>query len=222
MATYTYAYPHPAIATDVAIFTLRGGALAVLLVERGQDPFQGKWALPGGFLQPDEDLDACARRELLEETQVDAPVLVHFANFSAPDRDRRGPNERVVSVAYFALLPSDRLELRAQTDASDARWFGLGELPELAFDHAQIVARALSALKDQITRSLDTLFALLPARFSLSALQRAYEAVTQAPTEKRNFRKMALSSDLIEETNEMERGSHRPARLYAARSALTG
>lgn len=211
MPEFTYAYPHPAIATDVAIFTLREDALSVLLIERGQAPFAGQWALPGGFLQPDEDLDACARRELKEETNLDAPLLVHFGNFSAPGRD---PRERVVSVAYFALLPSDEMKLRAQSDAAALRWFELSELPSLAFDHDQILARALAALRERITQRIDALFALLPKRFSLTALQRSYEAVIGSPVEKRNFRKMVLAADLVRETDEFERGAHRPARLY--------
>jgi 8-oxo-dGTP diphosphatase len=209
---FTYEYPHPAVATDIAVFTLRGGALHVLLIERGAEPFRGAWALPGGFLQPDEELDACARRELKEETGVDAELLLPFGNFSAPDRD---PRERVISVAYLALMPSDELKLAAATDAAQAKWFAVSRLPPLAFDHDRILKQALAVLAGH-ARRVSPLFALLPARFTLSQLQAAYEAVTGEPAEKRNFRKMVATLDCVRETEAFTHGSHRPARLYEA------
>lgn len=208
---FTYEYPHPAVATDIAVFTLRRGALNVLLIERGADPFMGAWALPGGFLMPDEELDQCARRELKEETGVDADLLLQFATFSAPDRD---PRERVISVAYLALLSSDELRLEASTDAAQACWFPMGDLPALAFDHAEILRRALEVLGAR-ARTISPLFALLPARFTLSQLQGAYEAVTGEEAEKRNFRKMVSTLDCVVETEDFAHGAHRPARLYA-------
>lgn len=208
---FTYEYPHPAVATDIAVFTLRRGALNVLLIERGADPHKGAWALPGGFLMPDEELDQCARRELKEETGVDADLLLQFATFSAPDRD---PRERVISVAYLALLSSDELRLEASTDAAQARWFPVRELPTLAFDHAEILRRALEVLGAR-ARTIAPLFALLPARFTLSQLQGAYEAVTGEEAEKRNFRKMISTLDCVVETEDFAHGAHRPARLYA-------
>lgn len=207
---YVYDYPHPAVATDIAVFTLRRWALSVLLIERAGEPFKGAWALPGGFLQPDEELDACARRELQEETSVEAEVLVHFGNFSAPARD---PRERVISVAYLALLASDELRLQADTDAAQARWFALDALPELAFDHDMILRRALAALGAR-AREIQPLFALLPPRFTLSQLQGAYEAVIGEEAEKRNFRKMVATLACVRETDDFVHGAHRPARLY--------
>jgi len=207
---FTYEYPHPAVATDIAVFTLRRGALNVLLIERGAEPFKGAWALPGGFLQPDEELDACALRELREETGVDADLLVHFGNFSAPGRD---PRERVISVAYLALLPSDELRLEADTDAAQARWFPIDAPPKLAFDHEMILQRALAALSGQAGR-ITPLFALLPPRFTLSQLQAAYEAVIGEEAEKRNFRKMVATLECVRETDDFVHGAHRPARLY--------
>lgn len=207
---FTYEYPHPAVATDIAVFTLRRGALNVLLIERGGDPYRGAWALPGGFLQPDEELDACAQRELREETGVDADVLIHFGNFSAPDRD---PRERVISVAYLALLPSDELRIQADTDAAQAKWFALNDLPKLAFDHEVILGRALEALSSR-ARQVSPLFALLPPRFTLSQLQGAYEAVIGEEAEKRNFRKMVATLECVRETDDFVHGAHRPARLY--------
>jgi 8-oxo-dGTP diphosphatase len=207
---YTYPYPHPAVAADVAIFAVVNDGLNLLLIERAAEPFSGSWALPGGFLQESEDLDACARRELREETGVDAEVLMHFANFSAPDRD---PRERVISVAYLALLPHENLKLIAKTDAAQARWFEVESLPPLAFDHDVIVRDALESLRRQLS-DLTLLFALLPKEFTLTELQRAYEAVIGAPTEKRNFRKTALASGRLAETDRFSGGAHRPARLY--------
>lgn len=209
---FTYEHPHPAVATDIAVFTLRRGALNVLLIERGAEPFRGAWALPGGFLQPDEELDACARRELMEETGVTAELLLHIANFSAPGRD---PRERVISVAYLALLPSDELRLQADTDAAAAKWFPVAELPKLAFDHDTILDRALVTLAAH-ARQVSPLFALLPPRFTLSQLQGAYEAVTGDDAEKRNFRKMVAALGCVRETEDFAHGSHRPARLYEA------
>lgn len=212
---YTYEYPHPAVATDIAVFTLRRGALHVLLIARGGDPYRGAWALPGGFLQPDEELDRCARRELQEETGVDADLLLQFGNFSAPDRD---PRERVISVAYLALLASDELRLEASTDAARAQWFPLAALPPLAFDHDRILSRALQVLGGQ-ARTITPLFALLPARFTLSQLQSAYEAVTGEEAEKRNFRKTVAALGCVRETEDFAHGAHRPARLYEASAA---
>ncbi|WP_293465622.1 NUDIX domain-containing protein [Phenylobacterium sp.] len=212
---FTYDYPHPAVAADIAVFTLRRGALNVLLIERGEPPHKGAWALPGGFLQPDEELDDCARRELLEETGVDAELLLHFGNFSAPHRD---PRERVISVAYLALLPSDELRLEASTDAAQARWFPVDDLPPLAFDHDEILGRALGALSSQ-ARRISPLFALLPGRFTLSQLQGAYEAVIGEDVEKRNFRKMVSALECVRETDDFAHGAHRPARLYEPAAA---
>lgn len=211
---YTYDYPHPAVATDVALFTLRAGELNLLLIQRGLEPFAGRWALPGGFLGPDETLDACAQRELKEETGVaiGAADVHQFGNFSAPDRDPR-PNERVISVAYLALLPSDRLVPRADTDAEDARWWPARDLPALAFDHDEIAAAALAALRER-AKAFEILLSLMPAQFTLTQLQAAYDAVTGAASDKRNFSKAALASGTIRETGELIRGAHRPARLY--------
>ena len=136
---YQYDYPHPAVTTDIVIFTIRDGRLKLLLIRRGAAPFKGRWALPGGFVGIDEDLEDGARRELAEETGVSGVYLEQLYTFGAPDRD---PRERVITVAYYALIPSDRLEIRAATDAEAVGWFALDELPDLAFDHAKIVARA--------------------------------------------------------------------------------
>jgi 8-oxo-dGTP diphosphatase len=208
--TYGYRYPHPAVAADIAIFALREGELAILLITRKEEPFCGMWALPGGFVREDENLDACARRELLEETGVDAPMLRQFANFSEPERD---PRERVISVAYLALLQSDRIKPQAGTDASAVGWFRMSAIPPLAYDHGTIVEAAIRSLRDLLDDP-DILFNLVPERFTLSQLQSAYEAVLGRPTDKRNFRNRLLSTDLLRETKDLERGAHRPAMIY--------
>lgn len=211
---YTYDHPHPAVATDVALFTLRDGELNLLLIKRGLEPFAGRWALPGGFLGPDETLDACARRELLEETgvAVGPGEVRHFGNFSAPGRDPR-PNERVISVAYLALLPSDKIAPRADTDAEDARWWPVRDWPALAFDHDDIARAAQAALIER-AKTFEILLGLMPAHFTLARLQAAYDAVTGLASDKRNFSKAVLASGVIAETGELRRGAHRPARLY--------
>lgn len=207
---YSYAYPHPAVTTDAVVFSLRGGRLELLLIQRGGEPFKGHWALPGGFLTPDEDLDACVRRELVEETGVAVAELHHFANFSAPNRD---PRERVISAAYWAFTPSEDLSPRGGSDADDARWFPVNAMPELAFDHVDVVERALEALRSRC-ESYRPLFGLLPPSFTLSAFQGAWEAVMGREADRRNLHKAVLGSGLIEETGDLARGNHRPAKLY--------
>lgn len=209
---FTYLHPHPAVATDIAVFGLTpdDARLNLLLIERGEEPFRGAWALPGGFLTPDETLDACARRELQEETGVADAPLHHFGLFSAPDRD---PRERVISVAYLALVRPDTVSVAAGSDAATARWFPVDALPPLAFDHDRIIAAAHEALR---RRADDTAFllALLPPRFTFARLQTLYETVTSQPADKRNFRARVLASGVLRETEETERGAHRPARLF--------
>jgi 8-oxo-dGTP diphosphatase len=210
-APYCYSHPHPAVTTDIAVFTIRDEALQLLLIRRGRPPFEGAWALPGGFLDIDEDLDACATRELAEETGVRDIYLEQLRTFGAIGRD---PRERVVSVAYLALAPATNLCLQAGDDAAEARWFRLDALPELAFDHAEIIATAHRRLVAKLDYSTIA-FQLLPETFTLGELQRVYETLVDAEIDKRNFRKWALALEQIEATGETRRrGSHRPARLY--------
>jgi len=208
---YTYEYPHPAVTVDIVIFTVRNDALKVLLIKRALQPFQGEWALPGGFLTSDESLEQGARRELEEETGVTGVYLEQLYTFGRPDRD---PRERVITVAYYALIPSDKLELRAASDAEGVSWFGVDELPELAFDHTEILQAAMQRLAAKLEYSTIA-FQLMPEFFTLTELQHVYELVGQAPIDKRNFRKRVLALGAIEETGEEKReGPHRPAKLY--------
>jgi 8-oxo-dGTP diphosphatase len=209
--TFCYAYPHPAVTTDVVLFTISDEQLQLLLIRRGRDPFNGQWALPGGFLDIDEDLDRCAERELEEETGVSGLYLEQLYTFGKTGRD---PRERVISVAYFALAPSERIRLRAGDDAADAAWFPLTDLPQLAFDHAEIIRTAHQRLVAKLDYSTIA-FQFLPETFTLAELQRLYEILVDAPIDKRNFRRWALALGQLEETGELHRrGSHRPARVY--------
>jgi 8-oxo-dGTP diphosphatase len=208
---YQYDYPHPAVTVDVVIFTIRDRQLKLLLVRRAGEPYRGRWALPGGFVRLEEGLDEAARRELEEETGVSGVYLEQLYTFGSVDRD---PRERVITVAYYALVPSDKLQLRAATDAEAVGWFGLDELPDLAFDHAEIVAMAHQRLAAKLDYSTIA-FQFMPELFTLSELQEVYETILRQEMDKRNFRKWILALEQIEETEEERRGGiHRPARLY--------
>jgi 8-oxo-dGTP diphosphatase len=213
--TFSYPYPHPAVTTDVVVFTILEGRLSILLVKRANPPFAGNWALPGGFLDIDEDLDACAARELEEETGVGGLYLEQLYTFGATHRD---PRERVISVTYYALVPQDALATpRAASDAADVGWHAFEALPELAFDHAEIVQMAHRRLVAKLDYSTIA-FGFMPKTFTLSELQCVYETLLHQPLDKRNFRKRMLSLGLIEETGRMRRnGKHRPAREYRVR-----
>ena len=141
---YSYKYPHPAVTVDCAVFGIDDGEPKLLLVQRKNEPFAGAWALPGGFVEIEEDLEEAARRELREETGLDNINLEQLAAFGAPGRD---PRERVITVAYFALVDPGELELRAEGDARRVAWFPAGKPPELAFDHREILDAALARLQ---------------------------------------------------------------------------
>ncbi len=208
---YTYEYPHPAVTTDIVIFTLRDQQLKLLLIKRRCEPFKGSWALPGGFVHLNEALEIAAKRELEEETGVTDVYLEQLFTYGNPDRD---PRERVITVAYFALIASDKIEVRAATDAEAVGWFAMDEIPNLAFDHQTIVETARQRLSAKLDYSTIA-FQFMPEQFTLSALQDVYETILQAEVDKRNFRKWVLALERIEETGEMQSsGAHRPAKLY--------
>jgi len=212
--TYQYEYPHPAVTTDIVIFTLEDNELKVLLIRRAGEPFKDSWALPGGFIEIGEDLEACALRELEEETGVTGVYLEQLYTFGRPDRD---PRERVITVAYYALVPIDRLSIRAASDAAEVGWFPCKRLPALAFDHSQIIQLALERLAAKIDYST-LAFQFMPKRFTIGELQRVYEAILGEPQDKRNFRKRVMAYGCIEPTGETRRnGNHRPAQLYAVK-----
>ena len=208
---YTYDYPHPAVTVDILIFTIHDNDLKVLLIRRAMEPFEGQWALPGGFVGMGESLRRAAWRELREETGVHAAFLEQLGAFGHPDRD---PRERVITVAYYALVPFARLDIQAASDAKEARLFGMDELPDLAFDHSKILRRARERLQDKMEDPVIAL-QLVPEKFTLSELQRVHELILGEPLDKRNFRKKVQGLELIESTGEQKRtGPHRPAKLY--------
>jgi len=207
----TYEYPRPALTVDVVVFALDDDDLKVMLIQRGLAPFAGQWALPGGFVRVDETLDAAARRELREETGLKDIYLEQLYTFGALGRD---PRERVVTVAYYALVNLAGHDVQASTDAHNAAWFPVNDLPTLAFDHDQILLAAYERLRGKV-RYQPIGFELLPEKFTLRQLQHLYEVILDRELDKRNFRKKVLAMEIVRETSEIEQDvAHRAARLY--------
>jgi len=208
---YCYEYPHPAVTTDCVIFGFDGKEMNILLVERGIEPFKGSWALPGGFLGMNETAEECARRELREETGVSDVFMEQLHVFSSVHRD---PRERVLTVAFYALVRMSDYKVVGGDDAADAEWFNWSELPPLAFDHADIVRMARKRLKERLGTA-PLAFDLLEEKFKMSELQQLYELINETTYDRRNFQRKMLSSGLL-----MDKGANtdsepnRPAQLY--------
>ena len=199
------------LTVDAVVFGYRDERLLVLLIDRKYEPFRGQWALPGGFVQPDEPLEAAVQRELREETGVQTHFLEQLYTFGAVGRD---PRQRVVSVAYMGLVRPTDFTLTASTDAQNAAWFALSELPPLAFDHAGIVEKALTRLRAKLTYEPIGLN-LLDEKFPFGAVERLYAAILGKDFDRRNFRKKFLSFNILTELPEKrvaEKG--RPGTLY--------
>jgi ADP-ribose pyrophosphatase YjhB (NUDIX family) len=208
---YTYEYPHPAVTVDGVVFGYDDADLKVLLIQRDAAPYKLKWAIPGGFVGIDEGLEEAARRELEEETGITRLYLEQLYTFGEPKRD---PRERIISVAYYALVKLADHAVRAASDARNVAWFPVADIPQLAFDHEEILEAALRRLKAKI-RYEPIGFELLPEKFPLSELQRLYETILEQPLDKRNFRKKILSMGLLADTEEIQQDvAHRAARLY--------
>lgn len=197
---FTYKYPRPALTSDSVVFGFDGRELHILLIERGVEPYKGWWALPGGFMKMEETIEECAKRELREETGISPAYLEQFKVYSAVSRDPRG---RVVSVAFFALVRKSDFNLVAGDDAVKARWFACDSLPQLAFDHASIIADARNRLR-QVALTSPIPFNLLDKSFSMSELQRIIELLTGHSYDRRNFARKMGASGRIEETSEQE------------------
>ena len=214
MAKYTYDYPRPALTVDIVIFSVRSDNLQVLLVCRGEEPYLGMWALPGGFVRQDESLEEAAARELEEETGLHEAYLEQLYTYGDPHRDPRG---RVVTVAYFSLIAADKpICTEGGSDTTQAAWISINKLPELAFDHADILSNALRRLRYKLEYTAVG-FELLPEEFTLTEIQSTYEIILGVKLDKRNFRRRILEANIIEETPQMRAGEGRPARLYRYR-----
>jgi 8-oxo-dGTP diphosphatase len=222
---FTYEYPRPAVTVDVVLFAMRADDLAVLLVKRKGPPFKGCWALPGGFVDEHEPLEKAAARELSEETGISGVALEQLGAFGDPGRDPRG---HTVSVAYLAFVVAESHRVEAGDDAAEAAYIPLRELvlsqekahgktaKRLAFDHAKIVELARDRLRERMNEPVrKKAFEFVPPRFTLTELQRVYEAVFGRTLDKRNFRARVLARGLVEPVAAARReGRHRPAQLY--------
>lgn len=193
---YCYRYPHPAVTTDCVIFGFDGERLQVLLVERGIEPFKGRWAFPGGFIKMDETAEEGALRELKEETGMENAFIQQFHTFSNPLRD---PRERVITIAFYALVRIQ--EVKGGDDAASARWFPLDEIPALAFDHDHMLRMATQRLRQEI-HFHPIGFELLPEKFTLRELQSLYEAILGITFDRRNFAKKMLHLEILNELDE--------------------
>ena len=204
-------YKKPSVTVDCVVFGLDEEDLKIILVERGLEPFKDRWALPGGFVHIDESLAVAAMRELQEETGVGNVFLEQLYTFGDVDRD---PRDRVISVAYYALVNLGGLKIKAATDARSAAWFSVDDIPKLAFDHNRIFDVALKRLRGKV-RYEPIGFELLPEKFTLGQLQRMYEKILEQDIDKRNFRKKILGMELLKELDEVQMDvAHRAARLY--------
>ena len=210
---FKYEYERPGLTVDCVIFglDLDEQSLTVLLIERDVEPFQGYWAIPGGFVRSEETLLEAASRELAEETGITDVFLEQLFTFGDPGRDPRG---WVVSVAYYALVSPEKYHIVASTDARQAQWFPVDSLPRLPFDHAKILKTALDRIRGKLTYA-PIGFELLPQKFTIKQLQKLYEIVLGQSIDNRNFRKKIFAMDVLKELNEMQTGvAHRAARLY--------
>jgi 8-oxo-dGTP diphosphatase len=205
--------PTLTMTTDIVIFTIRDERLEILLIQRGNPPYQGKWALPGGLVEEDEDLDVCAHRELEEETKVTGVVLEQLHTFGAPHRDPRG---RLVTVAYYTLVRPERLKPEAASDAANVRWFAADALPPLAFDHSEIIAMARCRLRARLDESADA-FGFLPKTFTLDEFRKVAEIVGGAKLDPRRFRRRVLAHEFVAEITKTRTVAGRQIKLYRAR-----
>lgn len=207
-------YDRPSVTADVVAFGLRENDLQVLLVKRGRWPFEGYWAIPGGFVEMDESLEEAARRELEEETGVEDVYLEQLYTFGDPGRD---PRTRVITVAYLAVVPPGWRSPRAGDDAAEVRWWSMYDLPgELAFDHAEILDYALTRLRYKLEYTAVG-FQLLPDEFTLPELQMAYEVILGEKLDKANFRKKLARADVVESVGVFRQTAGRPAELFRYR-----
>ena len=204
-------YEQPGVTVDLVIFTVSDDALKVMLVQRAESPFSDYWSLPGGFLKIGESLEDAAKRVLHEKTGVEDVYLEQLYTFGAPNRD---PRARIITVAYFALIPWVQLDQPESQKVSGITWHLVDSLPRLAFDHKDILDYAVQRLRAKVSYS-NVVYGLMPKQFRLSELQRMYEIIINGSLDKRNFRKRMLATNLLQETGKKDiSGAHRPAKLY--------
>jgi len=202
------------VAVDAIVFGYsREQGVSILLIQRKYPPFKNAWAIPGGFLLTDETLEDAVRRELREETGIEVNYLEQLYTFGDPHRD---PRKRVISIAYFALVKSSQFQqLNASTDAENAQWFNFKELPELAFDHKEILHTAIERIRAKI-RYQPIGFELLDRKFPFADLEKLYIALLDRDIDRRNFSKKMLALGILDETNEFAKseGKGRPSKMY--------
>ena len=200
------------ITVDTVILTLKNDSLQVLLVKRDNEPFKGKWAIPGGYVRMSENLDDAAMRVLKEKTNVDNIYLEQLYTFGDP---LRHPVARVITCAYFALIRSE--DVNVSTD-ENVQWHRVDDLPALAFDHKEIIQYSLKRTRERL-ELCPVAYQLLNEKFTLTEMQRAYELIMGKSLDKRNFRKKVTQTEGLKELNEFSKtSSKRPARLYTFES----
>ncbi|MCR9287477.1 NUDIX domain-containing protein [Saprospiraceae bacterium] len=200
-----------AFSVDGVIFGFDEGDLKVLLIKRGEEPYKGKWALPGDLVYPNEDLSTAAGRVLLELTGLKNVFLEQVRAFGEVDRHPLG---RVITIAYFSLIKISDYEVTPASFAKKAQWHSVSEVGDLAFDHNEILSACFGRLQE-IVRTRPVGFELLPPKFTLTELQHLYESILETDLDKRNFRKKILSMKLLVDLDETQEGvAHRPAKLY--------
>ena len=205
-------YKFTVVAADIIIFTIKDEKLQTLLIKMKKKPFANCWAAPGGMVRPNESVDDAAKRILNEKSGVSGVYLEQLYTFGKINRD---PFGRVVSVAYFALVPSDSLFLKTTKEYGDIKWFPIDKLSKLAYDHREIVKCAINRLRNKLGYS-NIVYSLLPNEFTLSELQGTYEVILSKKLDKRNFRKKLFSLNLVKSLGREKRGmANRPAALYA-------
>jgi len=199
------------LSVDAVVFGYEEANISVLLIKRKYEPFKDKWAIPGGFVLNNESLEEAVERELQEETGVKINYLEQLYTFGKPLRDPRG---RVVSIAYFALVRPNTFKIFASTDASEVEWFNIKELPELSFDHKEILEIAIKRLQGKITYE-PIGFELLDKKFPFSDLEKLYTTLLGREIDRRNFRKKIIGLNVLDELKEKtSKGSGRPANLF--------
>jgi len=204
-------YEYTGVTVDLVIFTVNEDVLKAMLVRRAEMPYSGYWSLPGGFLKVGESLEDAAIRVLEEKTGVENVYFEQLYTFGEPDRD---PRTRVITVAYFALIPWKHLNQPESKKIVDLTWHPVDQLPKLAFDHREILKYAVRRLRAKVSYS-NIVYGLMPKQFRLSELQKMYEVIINDDLDKRNFRKRMLATGLLQETGKKDlNGAHRPAKLY--------